>query len=163
MKLILVYVEFPEVIESVVVVVQVLLQGARHCYDRPTQQNALLIFSCWGNLITILYCLATWPAVSSPGRSVLNIHFFIESAQKRFNSIFNSKQNTKYSLEKSFIFLNLLIRRKYSLFFKKALSARASCLSLFLLLKWLALTREKYISIYSIFYSIFLYNSISYM
>ena len=28
--------EFPEVIESVVVVVQVLLQGARHCYDRST-------------------------------------------------------------------------------------------------------------------------------
>lgn len=29
--------EIPDVIEGVVVVVQVLLQGAGHCYDRPTE------------------------------------------------------------------------------------------------------------------------------
>ena len=117
MKLILVYVEFPEVIESVVVVVQVLLQGARHCYDRPTQQNALLIFSCSGNLIPILYCLATWPAVSSPGRSVLNIHFFIESGQKKIQF----KTKYKIFIRKIIYFSKSINSKKIFSFFQKGL------------------------------------------
>ena len=55
MTIVLIY-EFPEVIKSVVVVVQVPLQGAGHCNDRPAEQHTLLTFLTfsWAASIKVL-------------------------------------------------------------------------------------------------------------